>query len=356
MKKRYALASAALVAALLSPGATALAQSSQSRDSELFTIRVSHQPQRWALPWFIATEKGWWKELGLNPEISIFASGAPQIAAGASDSWDAGGAGNIPSVLGAARYGLTTIAIANSEEKIITLTATKEAADGYLKNPASLKGKTIPVPTNSTGHWGAVVCMEKKFGLKEGDYRLLNLSPPEINAAMSSGRYDVAQVWAPNTYLLDNTMGAKPICTGDEVGLNITSNVFVNPKFAKEHPEETAKFLAIYLRGVAWEHAHPEEAKVMLGKFFKSAGVNVPEAYWGTELASRPNYTLDEQLKRMSGGDDSWMGRSWKAVADFMVSVGVARRAPDFQDNATDKFLKMIAADPKLKAFVENVD
>lgn len=352
MKKRYALASAALVSALLFPATAVLAQSSE----DLFTIRVAQQPQRWALPWFIASEKGWWKELGLKPEISIFASGAPQIAAGASDSWDAGGAGSIPSVLGAARYGLTTIAIANSEEKIITLTATKEKADEYLKDHSALKGKTIPVPTNSTGHWGAMVCLEKKFGLKEGDYRLLNLSPPEINAAVSSGRYDVAQVWAPNTYLLDNSMGAVPICSGDEVGLDITSNVFVNPKFAKEYPEETAKFLAIYLRGVAWEHAHPKEAQEMLGKFFKSAGVNVPDKYLPIELENRPSYTLDEQLKRMSGGNDSWMGKSWKAVADFMVSVGVARKAPEFQDNATDKFLKMIDADPKLKAFVQNTN
>ena len=353
MKKRYALASAALVSALMLPFAAVQAQAS---NEELFTIRVAQQPQRWALPWFVATEKGWWQELGLKPEISIFASGAPQIAAGASDSWDAGGAGSIPSVLGAARYGLTTIAIANSEEKIITLTATKETADDYLKNPEKLKGKTIPVPTNSTGHWGAVVCMEKKFGLKDDDYRLLNLSPPEINAAMSSGRYDVAQVWAPNTYLLDNTMGARPICSGDEVGLNITSNVFVNPKFAKEHPEETAKFLAIYLRGVAWEHAHPKEAQEMLGAFFKSAGVNIPEKYLPIELESRPSYKLDEQLKRMSGGEDSWMGKSWGAVADFMVSVGVARKAPSFEDNATDKFLKMIAEDPELRAFVEKTD
>ncbi len=325
-----------------------------SNEQELFTVRIAQQPQRWALPWFIATEKGWWKELGLKAEISTFSSGAPEIAAGAADSWDVGGAGNIPSVLGAARYGLTTIAIANSEEKIITLTASKDKADEYIKHPDALKGKTIPVPTNSTGHWGAIVCMDKKFGLKEGDYRLVNLSPPEINAAMSSKRYDVAQVWAPNTYLLDDSMGARPICSGDEVGLDITSNVFVTPKFAKAHPKETAKFLAVYLRGVAWEKRHPEQAAQMLGKFFKSAGVNIPGKYLSIELASRPVYTLDEQLKRMAGSDDSWMGRSWKAVADFMMSVGVARKLPAYSEFATDKYLKMIAADPKLKAFAED--
>lgn len=351
MKKRYLHIYAAVCSAIMLASPCAQAQSG---DGGLFTIRVAQQPQRWALPWFIASEKGWWKEVGLKPEISTFSSGAPEIAAGASGSWDAGGAGDIPAVLGAVRYGLVTIAIADSEEKIITLTATKDKAAEYLKNHAALKGKTIPVPTNSTGHWGAIVCLEKKFGLKQGDYRLLNLSPPEINAAMSSGRYDVAQVWAPNTYLLDDSIGAKPICSGDEVGLDITSNVFVSPKFAEAHPKETAKFLAVYLRGVAWEHAHPEEAKQMLGKFFKSAGVNIPDKYLGVELANRPAYALDEQLKRMAGGGSSWMGKSWSAVAKFMVSVGVARKVPEYESFATDKFLKMIEADPKLKAFSQN--
>lgn len=341
-----ALCAAALIAPL----------GAQAQSDDLFTIRIAQQPQRWALPWFIASEKGWWKEVGLKPEIQTFSSGAPEIAAGASGSWDVGGAGNIPAVLGASRYGLTTIAIANSEEKIITLMAAADKAEGYLKDPASLKGKTIPLPTNTTGHWGAIVCLQKKFGLKEGDYRLLNLSPPEINAAMSSGRFDVAQIWAPNMYLLENSIGAKVICSGDEMGMNITSNVFVTPKFAREHPQETAKFLAVYLRGIAWEHAHPEEASAMLGKFFKSAGVEIPEKYYAIELSNRPDYTLGQQLERMQGGDASWMGKSWAAVADFMVSVGVARKLPTYSDNATDKFLKMVEADPKLKAFAERTD
>lgn len=355
MKNRYLHFAASLLACTVMGGQAAHAQAPQAA-GELFTIRVAQQPQRWALPWFVASEKGWWKELGLKPEIFTFASGAPEIAAGASDSWDVGGAGNIPSVLGAARYGLTTIAIANSEEEIITLTATKEKADEYLKNPELLKGKTIPVPTNSTGHWGAMVCMSKKFGIKPDEYRLVNLSPPEINAAMSSGRYDVAQVWAPNTYLLEDSMGTRPICTGEEVGLPITSNVFVTPKFAEAHPQETAKFLAIYLRGVAWEKAHPKEAEEMLGKFFTSAGVNIPPKYLSVELKSRPSYTLSEQLERMTpdASGKSFLSESWRQVADFMVSVGVARKVPEYEDFATDKYLKMVADDPQLKAFAEN--
>ncbi len=355
MKQRFL----AVLAAALCTTAISLApqaQAAQDGSAQLFKIRVAQQPQRWAMEWYIATEKGWWKEVGLEPVMSTFSSGAPEIAAGASDSWDVGGAGNIPSVLGAARYGLTTIGVADGEAAIITLMATKEKADAYLKDPSLLKGKTIPVPTNSTGHWGASVCMEKKFGLKPDEYRLLNLSPSEINAAMSSGRYDLAQVWAPNTYLLDSTMQVKVICTGEEVGIPLTSNLFVTPKFAKAHPEMVARFLAVYLRAVAWQKAHPKEAIEYLDAFFKSTGVNIPHKYLATELHDRPAYTLQEQLKMFEpdSSGKSYMSDAWRQVAEFMVSVGVARKVPPFEEFATDKYLKMIQNDPKLKAFAEN--
>ena len=55
-------------------------------------IKVSYQPALyWSLPYYIATEKGWWAELGLKPVFSTFPAGVPQIAASAAKSWDVGG-------------------------------------------------------------------------------------------------------------------------------------------------------------------------------------------------------------------------------------------------------------------------
>ena len=323
---------------------------------EMTSVRVAQQPQRWALEWYIATKKGWWKEIGLNPTMNTFASGAPEIAAGASGSWDVGGAGDIPAVLGAARYGLLTIGIADEEATIITIMALKDKADGYLKDPGLLKGKTIPVTTNSTGQWGAAACLEKKFGLKEGEYQFVNLSPPEINAAVSSGRYDVSEVWAPNTYILESTLDAKIICTGKEMKLPITSNLFATPEYAKAHPEIVAKFLAVYLRAIAWERAHPQDTITLLGEFFQSVGVNIPQKYLARELHDRPAYTLAEQLEifRKENGKRS-KAEDWSdQVANFMVSVDTIKKVPPAESYVTGAFLEMVEKDTKLKAFAEN--
>lgn len=351
MNRRIGIVAALLIAMLAAASPTA-----DQGTEQAFPLRVAQQPHRWALAWYLAREKGWWKALGIDATMSMFASGAPEIAAGASGSWDVGGAGDVQAVLGAARYGLLTIGIAVEEAAILTVMASKGKAEQYMRDPTLIKGKTIPVATNSNGHWAASVCLEKKFGLKPDEYRFVNLSPAEINAVMSSGQYDISMVWAPNTYLLSSTIGAKIICTGKEVNLPITSNLIANPSFADKHPDVVAKFLAIYLRSVAWERAHPQQTIEYLAALYKSVGVNIPSEYLPKELHDRRTFTLAEQLKMFEPGPDgtSKMEQWSNQVAEFMKSVQSIRRAPDAKKYVTGKYLRMIENDPQLKAFAES--
>src|SRR5712691_8873486 len=272
--------------------------------STMTSIRTAYQPGRWWLEVYIGEQKGWFKKMGLSLTGSSFSNGAVEIAAGASGSWDIGGAGNIPAVLGAVRYGLQSVAIADREELVNTVMALPDKAEEYLKSPLLLKNKTIPITTNSTGHWTATACLTHKFGLSPGDWQFVNLSPPEINAAMSSGRYDVAEVWAPHIYVLGSTINAKIICTAKDVGLTITSNIFVTPQFAKEHPDAVTKFLAVYLHAVAWERMHPNEAEKYLLEFYHGGGVQIPDSAISQELRNRPAFDLSEQLSAMKRGDN----------------------------------------------------
>jgi ABC-type nitrate/sulfonate/bicarbonate transport system substrate-binding protein len=336
--------------------ATASPIAAQDTTAQAYPLRVAQQPQRWSLAWYLAREKGWWKALGIEPTMSMFASGAPEVAAGASGSWDVGGAGDIPAVLGAARYGLLTIGIADEEPAINAIMAGKDMAERYTRDPSLIKGKTIPVATNSTGHWAASTCLEKKFGLKPDEYRFLNLSAPEINAVLTSGQYDISMVWSPNTYILASTIGAKVICTGKDVALPITSNLLAMPSFADQHPEIVAKFLAIYLRSAAWERAHPQQTIEYLSALYKSVGVNISREHLSQELQDRPTFTLAEQLKMfLPGLDGTSKVAQWSdQVAEFMKSAQIIKRAPDAKKYVTGKYLLMIENDRQLKAFAEN--
>ncbi len=129
--------------ALISPASQAQA---------LTEIKVSYQPALyWALPFYIASEKGWWKELSLKPDFSTFPAGVPQIAASVSKSWDVGGTGSVPAILGFQRFGILTIGLTNDESAGNALVARGDKAEQFIKNPASIKGQTIVLTSNSTG-------------------------------------------------------------------------------------------------------------------------------------------------------------------------------------------------------------
>lgn len=320
-------------------------------------INVSYQPALyWALPFYVATEKGWWKEVGLEAGFSIFPAGAPQVAAAQAKSWDVGGTGSVPAVLGAARSGLITIGLTNDESKANVLMVRGDKFEGFRANPLSLKGQRILLTTNSTGDFAVRSCL-RKFGVGFKDVQFVNLAQAQIISAITSNNGDVAGVWAPNNYTLEEKAGAKTLCTGADAGATVPGALVVRAEYAKENPKNVAAFLATYLRAWGWAKANPKEARDALKRFYTQGGVEISDRAVDQEFEQRPTFSLDEQLKvlnRPSGPSevDQWLG----SIASFMVEVGTLPRAPDTKTFVTDEYMKMVASDPKLKAFATEFD
>jgi NitT/TauT family transport system substrate-binding protein len=336
--------------ALTLGGVTASAQ-------QLTEIKISYQPAvYWALPFYAAQEKGWYAELGLKPVFSTFPAGVPQIAASASKSWDVGALGSVPATLGAARYSLLTIGISNDESDGNGIVAAPKTADAVLKNPASVKGQTIVLTANSTGDYAVQSCLAK-WGLKKSDVTIKSMGQAEIMSAMSSGNADLGGLWAPNTYTMEEKTGAKQICSGKDAGAAVPGAIIVRADYAKEHPENVAKFLAVYLRAWKWLNAHQPEAIAMMKKFYDQGGVTISEASMKKEFSTRPTYDLAGQLKIMqrTGGAsevDGW----FQKIGAFMQANGTFAQAPAPDKFITDEYMKRVDADPKLKAYANRAD
>ena len=349
MKTRIAAFAAGIAFALTVGGAQA---------QPLTEIRISYQPALyWALPFYAASEKGWYAEVGLKPVFSTFPAGVPQIAASAAKSWDVGGAGSVPAVLGAVRYNLLTIGITNDESYGNALLATAKTADAFMKNPASIKGQTIVLTANSTGDYAVQSCLAK-WGLKKADVTVKSMGQAEIISAMSSGNADLGGLWAPNTYTMEEKAGAKQICSGQDAGAAVPGALIARADYAKEHPQDVAKFLAVYLRAWKWLNAHQPEAIAMMKKFYEQGGVTISEASMKKEFTTRPTFDLASQLrimKRPSGGAsevDGWFTK----IGGFMQANGTFAQAPASSKYITDEYLRMVDADPKLKAFANRAD
>ena len=326
-----------------------------ARAQPLEEIKVSYQPALyWALPFFVATEKNWWAELGLKPVFSTFPAGVPQIAAVASKSWDVGGTGSVPAVLGHVRFGIKTIGLSNDESAGNALLARKEVADKIARDPGSIKGQTILLTSNSTGDYAVQSCL-KKWGIAKSDVVIKNMGQAEIVSAVSSNNADLAGLWAPNIYTLEEKAGARVICSGKDGGAIVPGALIARGEYAEQNPQNVAKFLAVYLRAWSWMNANRPAAIEMMRKFYAQGGVSISDASMKKEFDTRPTFDLAQQLARMdrSRGNsdmDSWFSQ----IAVFMRGTGAIQSVPLASDFVTDSFMKRVQADPKLREFANN--
>lgn len=342
---RQAATAAALVAA--AHGASA---------QNLTPIKVSYQIAYWALPIYIATEKNWWAELGLKPEFVAYPAGAQQIAGAASKSWDVGGTGSPPAVLGSQRYDIVTIGITNDESATNAVLARKDKIAAIKADPAKeIKGQQILLSPNSTGEYATMACL-KKWGLQRSDVNIVPLAPAQLVSAYTGGNGLLAGTWAPNTYTLNEQMGAEIVCSGKDAGATVPGALIARRDFAKEKPELVAKFLAIYLRAVNFEKNNKPEFMAMLRKFFDTNGIKLKDNYLATEM-ERPIYPLDEQLKMMARtSGKSTVDNAFDGLAGYLKNVGTISEVPDPKSYITDDYMKLVDSNAALKQFANKTN
>jgi NitT/TauT family transport system substrate-binding protein len=323
---------------------------------ELTPIKISYQPAvYWALPFYVAEQKGWWEQVGLKPEFSIFPAGVPQMAASASKSWDVGAAGSVPAILGHVRFKVDTIGITNDESAGNALVVAADKVAEYEANPQLIKGKTIALTTNSTGDYAVQSCL-KKYGLSKASVTMKNMGQAEIMSALSSKNIELAGLWAPNIYTVEEKIGAKVMCSGADGNAFIPGAILVRHEYAEEHPENVAKFLAVYLGAWKWLNANRPEAIKLMKTFYDQGGVSISEAAMNREFDTRKTYTLEEQIQNMDrSAGPSQMDAWFKSLAEFMKESGTLRSAPEPTEYISDKYMKMVRDDPKLKGFIDNI-
>jgi ABC-type nitrate/sulfonate/bicarbonate transport system substrate-binding protein len=334
--------------------AAAAALPATAQAQKLTPITISYQPTNyWALPFYVATKKGWWKEVGLDPKFVLFPAGMPQMASAAAGSWDVGATGSVPAVFGAARFNIETIGIDNDESTTNVLIASKKSYDKFKKDPKTIAGQKILLTKNSTVDLAVRACLAK-YGVPEDKVQLVNLGQASIVSALIAGQTELGGLWAPNSYSAEQKAGAKVLCSGKDAGVTIPGAIVARAQYGKEHPKLVAAFLAVYVHSWQWAKAHPKDAADML----KAADIEggVPLSDFGLkEEFTRPTYSLSEELAIMkSNGGPSKVETWMDDIGTFLEKVGSIQKAPKAKTYVTDRYMKLVEADPKLKAFANS--
>ena len=128
---------------------------------------------------WLAHERGWDKEEGLDFEVNYFNSGMDIVNATPSGSWVVAGNGAVPGVWGGLRYDTYVIAIGNDESytngvlvrpdsPIAKVKGWNKDFPDVLGSPETVRGKTFLCTTMSSPHM-ALSSWLKVLGLTDKD-------------------------------------------------------------------------------------------------------------------------------------------------------------------------------------------
>lgn len=204
-------------------------------------------------PLFIALEKGYFAEQGLEIDIKWFDAAHPIAVATASSQIDVGATGITASLFNMAASGqhLAIVADKGREEKDYSSSALLVTADNYtngVTSLADLKGKRIGITQKgSTFHYMLGRMLEtQNLSLKDVEIIPLN-KLSAVMAALESKQIDGAILNEPNITKAQNAGYGKVIAqVGDYIPYQ-TSAIFYSPEFVKN--EATGiKFMQAYAK------------------------------------------------------------------------------------------------------------
>lgn len=238
-------------------------------------VKVGVFPVSSSLPYFVAVERGFFKEQNIDPEMIRLIGGPPNVAAMISDQIDA--ASVLVTIEGMnanlKKPGVAMYISLNSQNKKYEMEQFVVRNGVDAKTIADLKGKKImsaPGPANVTMAKAALAAV----GLKEGDYTIDQLDMAQHVNVMKSGAFDAGYTLEPNASIMRKMGIARTIEAGviaHYVLGDPNANAFVGgcaltSHFIQTRPDVARRFAVAWGKAVNFINTQPDEARQYLVK------------------------------------------------------------------------------------------
>lgn len=235
-------------------------------------IRVGYWPIAAGLPFYVAIERGFFRDAGLDVEGIKFA-GPPQIVegmiAGRVDGSANGTASAALAVGELASPGLLKIFASNPSNAKYVLDEFIVATASPVKAISELKGKRV-----GSGPGIQNVTLAKAVLEKNGvtDAQVIELPIGQHVAAVAVGQIDAAYTLEPTgtvgrltgtTRVLEAGVIAKYIL-GDPMAPWFGGSASLSTAFIKKYPDVTKQYIAAYARGIEYVRKQPADARQYL--------------------------------------------------------------------------------------------
>ncbi len=273
----------ALVAAL------ALASCGPARPAEKEKVTVGYIPILICAPIYVALDKGYFEQEGLEVTLERLAGGADMLTQTAAGNFDVGTGGIGVAAFNAFAQGLDfkIVAPLHAERPPMTtpLVASKKLMDsGEVKTIQDLRGKKVAINARgaATEYW--LDAALRKGGLTINDIQLEAIPFNVAVAALQEGSIAASMLGEPfATQAVQQGIGV--ILTNDFLEFATPTAVYYNGNFMKERRDVAERFLVAYLKA----------ARDLYGDGWrKEENLRIIEKYTGVQLdvikASAPPY------------------------------------------------------------------
>ncbi|GAA3086687.1 ABC transporter substrate-binding protein [Streptosporangium carneum] len=266
MKRTILALPLALAAALALTACGSGAQEAKpAADGSPATLRIGYQ----LIPNgdLIVKDQKWLEAALPNTKIvwSKFDSGGDVNTAMIAGSLDIGLAGSSPVTRGLS----APLNIPYKVPWIFDVIGDNEAlvARGGVTDVKGLAGKRIATPFSSTAHYSLLAALTEA-GLSESGVKILDMEPPDIQAAWQRGDIDAAYVWTPNLAELQKN-GGKTLVTSRELAQRgkLTADLaVVRGEFAQKYPKALQVWLQQQDRAVKLVRSDKATASAAIGR------------------------------------------------------------------------------------------
>lgn len=264
MKRGTTLLAAVLVLALLLPacGTTATPTAAPSptpaappTPAALEKVKAAYVSIMNFAPLYVAIDRGYMKEQGIEVEMQKVASGSEAMAFLAQGSLDAGGVGIQASTFNAFAKAfdlriVASAALQPQKDGPTIIIVRKDLKDsGKVKSVADLKGMKVAI-AGGPGTTGAYFVAKalKETGLTVKDVEIVNLANPDMPLAFEKASVDAALVGPP--YSDQILAGGKGVLLAKDMAPAAMTTVFMySGKFIKERPEVARRFMLALVKG-----------------------------------------------------------------------------------------------------------
>ena len=298
------------------------------RGADLKPYRVGYNSWIGSIAFFVAQEKGFFREEGLDVKASSFSSPGDSLVPLLS--------GDIDAALSTADSVITVLDKAPGQLKIVYLTDTSAGADAIvarkdIPDVRAMRGRTVATTIGQCNQ----LLLEKALasaGLSDSDISLINMNADDSGAAFAAGKLDVAVTWEPwVTKVAAESRGHVIFSSADTPNL-ILDILAISSGKAQRHPQETRAFLRGLNRGYAYVQQNTDDACAIAGRTMEQKAAEVK--------AMLPKVALYSPQKNIEVIDSGAAARASNEVAAFFLKEKVDDTLVDVAGMYDSSYLK----------------